>query len=286
MGHWVNGRLRRLAGGVAWGRRCFGPARQALGTRCAAALGRLRGVCGMGCVGVVVLSGRLIFVMAPDAEPGGSALSGGDIVVIDPGHGGLDEGARSAGLKEKEVALDVALRMEECLEREGVTVVLTRRTDVRMRLRERLAIANGLGNPIFVSIHFNQSPFRSASGVEIFYAQRDGSEWMWAGFFNATESQVNVESGELAGVLGASLEARTQAPHRGIHRRALFLVQHARGPAVLVEGGFLSHPQERQRLGRPEYRQVLAEALAEGVIEYTRRRVRAAPATVATQCNP
>lgn len=240
----------------------------------------------MGCVGVVALSGRLIFVMAPDPEPAGSAVSGGDVVVIDPGHGGLDEGARSAALKEKEVALDVALRMEECLQREGVTVVLTRRTDVRMRLRERLAIADGFEYPIFVSIHFNQSPFRSASGVEIFYAPRNGSEWMWAGFFNAPESQVNVESRELAGFLGTSLEARTQASHRGIHRRALFLVQHARGPAVLVEGGFLSHPQERQRLGRPEYRQVLAEALAEGVVEYTRRRGRAAPATAATQSNP
>jgi N-acetylmuramoyl-L-alanine amidase len=240
----------------------------------------------MGCVGVVALSGRLIFVMAPDPEPAGSAVSGGDVVVIDPGHGGLDEGARSAALKEKEVALDVALRMEACLQREGVTVVLTRRTDVRMRLRERLAIADGFEYPIFVSIHFNQSPFRSASGVEIFYAPRNGSEWMWAGFFNAPESQVNVESRELAGFLGTSLEARTQASHRGIQRRALFLVQHARGPAVLVEGGFLSHPQERQRLGRPEYRQVLAEALAEGVVEYTRRRGRAAPATAATQTNP
>jgi N-acetylmuramoyl-L-alanine amidase len=78
----------------------------------------------MGCVGVVALSGRLIFVMAPDPEPAGSAVSGGDVVVIDPGHGGLDEGARSAALKEKEVALDVALRMEACLQREGVTVVL------------------------------------------------------------------------------------------------------------------------------------------------------------------
>lgn len=252
--------------------------------RCAVTPGLLSGV---GCVGVVVISGRLMFVMAPDPEPVTSLMRGGSVVVIDPGHGGMDEGARGAGLHEKAVALDVALRVEECLQKEGVAVVLTRRTDVRMRLRERMAIANGFENPILLSIHFNQSPLRSASGVEIFYAPRNSSpEWMWAGFFNAPEAQATVDSRELAGFVGRSLEARTGATHRGIHQRALFLVQHARGPAVLVEGGFLSHPQESQRLGRPEYRQVLAEALAEGVLHYTRREDQGASATVSIQRYP
>jgi N-acetylmuramoyl-L-alanine amidase len=226
-------------------------------------------------VGLIVLSGQLIFVIAPDPEPQRVALSGGKgrVVVIDPGHGGMDEGARAAGLKEKDVALDVAFRVEECLLNAGVSVSLTRREDVRMRLRERLAVANGFEHPIFVSIHFNQSPLSSASGVEIFYAPtKPGPEWVWAGFFNDPEGGDNDEARELAGLLRQSLRVRTQAVDRGIHRRAFFLMRHARGPAVLVEGGFLSHPGERRLLRSPEYRQELAEGVAQGVVEFVRRQ--------------
>jgi N-acetylmuramoyl-L-alanine amidase len=185
----------------------------------------------------------------------------------------MDEGARAAGLKEKDVALDVAFRVEECLQNAGVPVRLTRREDVRMRLRERLAVANGFECPIFVSIHFNQSPLSSASGVEIFYApSKPGPEWVWAGFFNEPEVFENDEARELAGSLRQSLRVRTRAMDRGIHRRAFFLVRHAQGPAVLVEGGFLSHPGERRLLGSPEYRQELAEGVAQGVVEFVRRK--------------
>jgi N-acetylmuramoyl-L-alanine amidase len=274
MGDCVNARFRYLNGvrnAAGWGLQFLARTLRYVGRFVSAG----RTATGLSCVGLIVLSGQLIFVIAPDPEPRRVALSDGTrrVVVIDPGHGGMDEGARAAGLKEKDVTLDVALRVEQCLQNAGVSVSLTRREDVRMRLRERLAVVNGFEHPIFVSIHFNQSRLSSASGVEIFYApSKPGPEWLWAGFFNAPEVLDNDEARELAGLLRQSVTLRTQAMDRGIHRRAFFLVRHARGPAVLVEGGFLSHPKERRSLGSPEYRQELAEGVAQGVVEFLKRQ--------------
>ncbi len=240
----------------------------------------------MPCVGLVVLGGCLTFIVAPDEAPTvesqlASALKPGfATVVIDPGHGGQDEGARSRGLKEKDLSLDVALRLEKLLGSYNFPTVLTRRDDTYVSLPERAAVANKIPNAVFLSIHFNHSSDSAATGVETFYADvkvPPESAWTWIGFFNRPEPVPGDTGEDLAGYIQASLVTRTDAMNRGIKARDLFVVRHTRCPAVLVEGGFLNNALDARLLGNTEYRDRLAKAIAEGVMTYQKARPR--PAT-------
>jgi N-acetylmuramoyl-L-alanine amidase len=240
----------------------------------------------MPCVGLVVLGGCLTFIVAPDEVPPlssrvASALEPGfPTVVIDPGHGGKDEGARGNGLKEKDLALDVALRVEKTLNSYNFPTVLTRRDDSFLHLSERAAIANKIDNAIFVSIHFNQGGDSSASGVETYYASdkvAPESAWTWVGFFNKPDPLPGDNGETLAGFVQSSLVIRTDAANRGIKPRDLYVVRHTRCPAVLVEPGFINNPIECRLLSNPEYRERLARAVAEGVMSYQKSRPRTAP---------
>lgn len=240
----------------------------------------------MPCVGLVVLAGCLTFIVAPDEGPTlesklDAVLNPFPTVVLDPGHGGKDDGARGNGLVEKELSLDVALRVEKILKPFNFPVVVTRRNDTFISLEERAAIANRIDNAIFVSIHFNHAPDRASTGVETFYASQKIApepEWTWVGMFNKPE-QTAPDNGEtLAGFIQASLVMRTDAVNRGIKGRELYVVRHTRCPAVLVEGGFINNPLEAQLISNGEYRDRLARAVAEGIMSYQRTRPR--PATV------
>ncbi len=235
----------------------------------------------MPCVGLVVLAGCLTFIVAPDEEPTPesrlAAALGGPLptVVIDPGHGGNDEGARGHGLKEKELSLDLALRIEKQLSAFSFPTLLTRREDTYVALSERTAMANKINHAIFLSIHFNHSRDSAATGVETFYATEKvapESAWTWVGFFSKPEP-VSTDRGEnLAGYVQASLISRTDAANRGIKPRELFVVRHTRCPAVLIEGGFLNNPLDARLLSNPEYRDRLAKAIVEGVVTYQKNR--------------
>ena len=236
----------------------------------------------MPCVGLVVLGGCLTFIVAPDDGPTlesrlTAALNPGafSTVVIDPGHGGNDEGARSNGLKEKDLSLDLALRVEKLLTSYHFPTVLTRRDDTFVSLAERATIANKIDNAVFVSIHFNQSRDSSATGVETFYATAKvppESAWTWVGFFSKPEPASGENGEDLAGYIQTSLVTRTDAVNRGIKARELYVVRHTRCPAVLVEGGFMNNPLDARLIGNNEYRDLLAKAIAEGVMTYQKSR--------------
>jgi N-acetylmuramoyl-L-alanine amidase len=242
----------------------------------------------MPCVGLIVLGGCLTFIVAPDEQPdfesAAFARSAFPIVVLDPGHGGRDDGARSNGLVEKELTLDVANRTEKLLQQFGFQTVLTRADDTYVALPARAAIANRIDNAIFVSIHFNHA--YSGTGIETFYASQKvppESTWTWVGFFNKP-APVTADNGEtLAGLIQASMVTRTEATNRGIRGRPLYVVRHTRCPAVLVECGFISNPFEARLIANTDYRDRLAKALAEGVMGYTRSRPQSAtqPPTLA-----
>lgn len=240
----------------------------------------------MPCVGLVVLAGCLTFIVAPDEEATeesrlAAALGSLPTVVIDPGHGGMDDGARSHGLKEKEVSLDLALRVEKTLKTFGFPTVLTRRDDTYVSLAERAAVANKIENAVFVSIHFNHSRNAAATGVETFYATEKvppESAWTWVGFFTKPEDEPTDNGEDLAGYIQAALVSRTDAENRGIKKRPLYVVRHTRCPAVLVEGGFLNNPLDARLLGNGEYLDRLAKAIAEGVLTFQKNRPRPAPA--------
>ena len=231
----------------------------------------------MPCVGLVVLGGCLTFVIGPDEEPSlerriNAAVTPSLLtVVIDAGHGGPDEGATVNGLIERDLTLDVSLRVEKLLNTFGFPTVLTRRDNRHLSLEERATIANQYDHSIFLSIHFNHARHGPVSGVETFYASEKitpESAWNWVGFFHKSEAE-DADNGEtLAGYIQSALVTRTEAANRGIKARELYVVRNVRAPAILIEGGFLSNSFEARLLGNPEYRERLAAAIVEGVVSY------------------
>ena len=205
---------------------------------------------------------------APTSAEGPLAL-----VVIDPGHCGLDSGTMKTGLVEKELTLDVAYRLERLLKGRGVATLLTRRDDSYVSLADRVAVANGQPDCIFISIHFDEAGRPAASGIETFYAARQVSTVpqvaSWLPFVQqASLDSPRLESQSLAGFIQEALVAHTQALDRGTRPQQFFVIAHVRHPAVLVEGGFLTNAEDVLKLANGEYREQIAAAISEGVMRY------------------
>ena len=214
-------------------------------------------------------------------------------VVIDAGHGGHDQGTEGPkGLLEKDVVLDVAMRVGKLVEdRLGAEVVYTRSDDTFIPLEGRTAIANDKKADLFLSIHANSSSVTRIAGVEVYYLNftdsRDATEV--ASRENAT-SQKSIseltdivqkitlhdkleESKEFAGRVQTSLYAFSAhnfpgTKNRGVKKAPFVVLIGAKMPSVLAEIGFLSNPREEALLRKPDYRQKLAEALFRGLSRY------------------
>jgi N-acetylmuramoyl-L-alanine amidase len=173
------------------------------------------------------------------------------IVVIDPGHGGEDPGAIGiGGLQEKKVVLSVSLKLARRLQQQGVGVVMTRTNDRFISLKGRVALAEKVKANAFVSIHGNSLPQRSAvNGLETYH--------YGAGY-------------PLAQSIHRSLLRRIQIRDRGIRRARFYVLRKTSMPAVLVEVGFVTGTKDSRNLVRANYRQRLADAIAEGIVQYLR----------------
>lgn len=210
-------------------------------------------------------------------------------IVIDAGHGGHDDGAvGSNGVREKDIVLDVALRTAAIARGlPGIEVVLTREDDRFIALRERTAIANEGQADLFLSIHANSSPQPASAGPETYFLNFNGGEAALevaarenAGSGNTLGSLQNLvraialndrlaESETFAATLQAALFGEAGRVHnRGTKRAPFIVLINAAMPSALAEIGFLSNGKDAANLGRPEYRQKLAEALFEGVRQY------------------
>jgi N-acetylmuramoyl-L-alanine amidase len=215
-------------------------------------------------------------------------------IVIDAGHGGHDTGTIGpTGLEEKELVLDVALRLAKLLRDEaGSEVVLTRSTDTFIPLEERTAIANEKGADLFVSIHANSSRDKSARGIETYYMNftSDPGALEVAARENAT-SQESVhelrdlikkialtekveESREFAsliqrGIYKTLVKSGSRQKDRGVKKAPFVVLIGANMPSILAEISFLSNPTDERMLKRSEYRQKIAEALYQGILDYT-----------------
>ena len=172
-------------------------------------------------------------------------------VVIDPGHGGFDQGGiPGQKVPEKMVALDTALRLQKLLGRAGMRTVMTRSTDVFVPLSMRSAIANAHSDAIFVSIHYNASTRSGAQGIETYSENNRGAV--------------------LAARIQRQLITRVSTENRGIRSAEYYVLRKCRLPAVLVECGFLTNPSEAQSALTTAYRQQVAEQIAAGIIEQRR----------------
>lgn len=220
-------------------------------------------------------------------------------VVLDPGHGGHDTGAVGpTGLMEKDVVLDLALRLRRLLqERLGVRVILTREEDVFVPLQVRTAIANRAKVDFFISLHVNGAAKRGAVGFETFYFTREPSDNDARGsaqrenllietdgtrakdqesLLRITLADMAVtrdmrESSELAELVLGSLDKLLKVENRGVKSGPFYVLATAAMPAILVEGAFITNPKEERKLQREAYRQRVAEALYEGIAKYKAR---------------
>ncbi|MGC8760320.1 MAG: N-acetylmuramoyl-L-alanine amidase [Bryobacteraceae bacterium] len=232
-------------------------------------------------------------------------------VVLDPGHGGHDQGTEGpTGLLEKELVLDVALRLGALLEdRMGAEVVYTRRADEFIPLEERTAIANESRADLFLSIHANSSPVRRVSGAEVFYlnftTSREALELAArenAGhnrsIFELRELIQKIalkdkldESREFAGYMQQELSKEWRrlnpvARDRGVKTAPFVVLIGASMPSVLAEIGFLSNPKDELLMKKPDYRQKLAEALYRGIERYARSLGQTQALRAATAAEP
>jgi len=213
-------------------------------------------------------------------------------IVIDAGHGGHDPGTIGPrGLQEKDVVLDVALRLERMVRKElGTEVVLTRGSDVFIPLEERTAIANSKGADLFVSIHANASRSANARGIETYFlsfARTPHAEAVAArenAISTATLKDLQnlvkaitlnsklAESRDLAASIQESMVSAVREQHpvpdRGVHSAPFYVLIGANMPAILAEIAFVTHPEDEKRLRTPEYREVLARSLLRGLRAY------------------
>ena len=221
------------------------------------------------------------------------------VIVIDPGHGGVETGAIGpTGLREKEVALDLARRVQRRLQRDrNLTVVLTRDEDRLIGLDERTAIANYNRADLFLSIHLNASPRSTATGAETYFLSNDATdddartlaalENGAAGvrlnpidkapdrnldlvLWDLAQNQYLAESSLLAERVQWHLNALTGTRNRGVRQAPFRVLMGATMPAVLVEAGFVSNIEEEERFRSMEYRARVAEAIEAAVREFLR----------------
>lgn len=174
-------------------------------------------------------------------------------VIIDPGHGGRDLGAADSYVYEKHINLDVARRLERSLQQAGFKTVMTRTKDEFIALSERSARANRYRNAIFVSVHFNSSYRAAALGIETFYRSSDSEKF--------------------ARMVQTELIKNFGATDRGVKTANFSVLRHTKHPSILVEGGFVSNKEERSAMLNPQYRQVVADSIARGIIQFNRRRL-------------
>jgi N-acetylmuramoyl-L-alanine amidase len=213
-------------------------------------------------------------------------------IVIDPGHGGHDPGAKGKGITEAELVLDVALRLEKLLQHvPGIEVILTRRTDEFIPLSERTAMANREGADLFLSIHANASASAQARGIETYFLN----------FANnlsaaAVAARENAASGQVMGALPDIVKAialnnkldesrdfamqvqramfeRLKTSNRtirdlGVKQAPFVVLIGAAMPSVLAEISFVTNPQEAKLLKSNAYRQRIAESLLNAIRKY------------------
>ncbi|CEG25290.1 germination specific N-acetylmuramoyl-L-alanine amidase [Bacillus sp. B-jedd] len=189
----------------------------------------------------------------------------GKVILLDPGHGGADGGAGVRPTQEKDIALNISLKLRDFLQQQGAIVIMTRETDkdlapVDMKglsrrktadLKERLKMINESDADLFVSVHLNAIPSPRWSGAQTFYSTHY-KENKKAAKLVQKELRVNLEN--------TTREAKPL--------NSVYILRNAEKPGVLVEVGFLSNPAEKENLERDSYQEMVAASIYKGIIRY------------------
>jgi N-acetylmuramoyl-L-alanine amidase len=221
-----------------------------------------------------------------------------DTVVIDAGHGGEDEGARSRdGLSEKDVVLDVSRRLARRLEAAGLRVALTRTGDEFVPLEVRTAIANDSDGDLFISVHANSARNTKAQGIETYFvsleASDDGAKQLALrenDAFDRLNSRIDQgqdplvallgdmivtehvrESSEFSMLVQSELIKRTGGDSRGVKQAPFVVLMGVQMPASLIEIGFLSNLEDEKSLSQKRHLEALVEGVARAVETFGKR---------------
>ena len=219
------------------------------------------------------------------------------IIVLDPGHGGDDVGALSQNkkLREKDIVLNVSKKTASLLKERGYKVLFTRSNDRFIKLRSRTSFANDKGAHLFISIHANAAPnkekAKSMNGIETFFLSPSRSErsmnaanlenkadtdemnyFTKVSFLNFLNREKIIASNKLAIDMQAALLKSVRAGYKvsdgGVREAPFWVLVGALMPAVLIEIGYISHPDESQKIANSKYQDRLAKGIADGVDEY------------------
>lgn len=216
-------------------------------------------------------------------------------IVIDPGHGGTDYGAIGpSGLKEKDVALDIALELAKIIKKNSdIEVILTRESDITLKLSERTALAKARRADLFISIHANASKNKKISGIEVYYLNNtdDRASQRVAMLENINSDKTisdlkmtlldlaisaNVdESMRLAqyvqnGIVTNLKKRYPNVKDRGVKYALFYVLLGTEIPSILIETSFISNPLEEKRLRSRGYRRLIAKGIFEGIMRYIR----------------
>lgn len=197
-----------------------------------------------------------------------------DTIILDAGHGGHDNGAKGPWGNEKAFALDVVLRAKSVLQSLGFKVHLTRNADYFVPLEDRVRFANRFSNALFISVHFNCGSDSSATGVETYTLAPRGVPSMMADgprvsdYVACAGNSHDSENMALATATHAALIGRSQLEDRGIKRARFVVIRDIKIPGVLIEGGFVTNPNDSRKIASSQYRQNMAYAISSAVTNY------------------
>lgn len=218
------------------------------------------------------------------------------VVVIDPGHGGKDPGCVQNGYREKDIVLQISLKLKQALEAAGFQVYLTRSADTYPTLEERFRVANQRNPFVFLSIHCNSAPRQEAAGVEVFagsgrysgesaeeVASRENTALLQTNG-SSQNSMVNTllsayhygslkPSMELGNLLAQNITGQTNQKNRGLKTAPLVVLRGLRFPACLLEVGFLSNPTEAKNLASPAYQDKIVAGIVEAIKDFQNSQI-------------
>ena len=216
---------------------------------------------------IPVVMGLIFFIMAMPVCAGQDTSLKGKIVVVDPGHGGYDPGTIKGGVCEKHINLQIGQKLKKALENKGVTAILTHDGDYnlaitglhakmarRYDLNQRLKISEDSKAALYVSIHANSARNKSIQGAEVFYNPK------------------SEKSKRLAEVIQDQLRSIPGMEKRMAKLNDYYVLKNATVPAVLVEVGYLSNPQEREKLINAEYQTLLSDKISIGIKKFLTSR--------------
>ncbi len=227
------------------------------------------------------LAAALLAAVSTSCEalrPAESAAPKGPLapIILDPGHGGIDYGGVVNGVKEKHLALDLALQVKERLAKRALEVKLTRETDERVMLDKRVVDAVDWNGAVFVSLHFNKEKNKKANGM-IVYTYGPEKRKPWRKLAHPTvrpmpappQGQAD-ESARLGRAFAKAL--RAQGHRVEVGKADYYVLKNPSQPSVLLELGYLTNAEDHERIKDPAYRAKIADTLAEVIVAYAEER--------------